>query len=162
PLPDGSQHRIAVIPSRLTDNKILMHLDPTYVQRLQLVGKAALVRAWLEGDWNAIEGAFFDEWDEKRHVVEPFVVPAGWMRLRSMDWGSASPFSVGWWAVAADDQHVGNGRVIPRGALVRYREWYGASEANKGLKLSAEEVGRGIRERERGDLITYGVLDPSA
>ena len=79
-----------------------------------------------------------------------------------MDWGSASPFSIGWWAVAADDHPLPGGRLIPRGALLRYREWYGASSANSGLKLSAEEVARGIKEREKGETIAYGVLDPSA
>ena len=28
-----------------------------------------------------------------------------------------------------------DGRILPRGALVRYREWYGASKPNVGLKL---------------------------
>ena len=63
---------------------------------------------------------------------------------------------------------------IPRGALVRYREWYGTG----GARLTAEEIAHGIIERElqtgeRRDLenattqydrpvIGYGVLDPSA
>jgi Phage terminase large subunit len=37
-LPDGSKHLVAVIPSRLTDNKILLNSDPGYVGRLHLVG----------------------------------------------------------------------------------------------------------------------------
>ena len=146
PLPDGSSHKVAVIPSRLADNKILMHLDPSYVQRLQLVGKAALVRAWLDGDWNAIEGAFFDEWDEKRHVVAPFAVPADWLRFRSMDWGSAAPFSVGWWAVAGDDYPLGDGRAHPArraGALPRM-VWRVRAEQR------AEADGRGGGARHQG------------
>jgi hypothetical protein len=160
-----------------------------------LVGKQALVRAWLEGDWNAIEGAFFDEFSEVRHVVAPFAVPADWLRYRSMDWGSARPFSVGWWAVAGDDFPLEGRRsssgvraasvlvqepevrrrlgrpasashVIPRGALIRYREWYGSAggegQSNVGLKLSAEEVARGIKKREKGEHIRFGVLDPAA
>lgn len=164
-LPDGSQHRMAVIPSRITDNKILLDGDPQYLSRLQLVGGKALVKAWLEGDWSAIEGAFFDEWSEARHVIPPFELPSHWMRFRSGDWGSAKPFSIGWWAVASDDErHPMTGLVIPRGAMVRYREWYGCvpGSANTGLKLTAEEVGAGITEREKGDTIQYGVLDPSA
>ena len=108
-------------------------------------------------------GAFFDCWDTKRHVIEPFEVPKDWMRFRSMDWGSASPFSVGWWALVQDDFAV-HGRVLPRGCMVRYREWYGMrrGEPNVGLKLHAEEVGKGILEREQGETISYGVLDPSA
>lgn len=161
-LPDGSTHRMGVIPSRITDNAILLKSDPGYVSRLQLVGSRELVRAWLEGDWSAIEGAFFPEWSEARHVVEPFQIPAAWARFRSMDWGSASPFSVGWWAVASDDVRMLGDRLIPRGALVRYREWYGASAANVGLKLTAEQIADGIAEREKGEKIAYGVLDPAA
>lgn len=91
-----------------------------------------------------------------------------------MDWGSASPFSIGWWAVASEDVQFPGGiagldgwgdrsaapRRIPRGALIRYREWYG-----EGNKLTAEEVAEGILKREapgEKELIRYGVLDPSA
>lgn len=161
-LPGGAQHRMAVIPSRITDNKLLLRADPGYVSRLQLVGSAELVRAWLEGDWSAVEGAFFNEWSEARHVVSPFSIPEPWLKFRSGDWGSAKPFSIGWWAVASDSYPVaGTGIVIPRGALVRYREWYGASRPDVGLKMTAEEVARGIMTRETGEDITYGVLDPA-
>src|SRR6478735_1261747 len=56
------------------------------------------------------------------------------------------------------------GVVLPRGCMVRYREWYGMrpGEPKVGLKLHAEEVGKGIAEREQGESIAYGVLDPSA
>lgn len=157
----GSSHKIAVIPSRITDNKIMLDNDPQYINRLHLVGSQELVRAWLDGDWSAIEGAFFGEWSEKRHVVEPFAIPSHWMRFRSMDWGSARPFSVGWWAVASDTHHTLCGKTIPRGAMVRYREWYGASAPNVGLKLTAEEVAKGILSKELGDITSNNVLDPA-
>ncbi len=148
------------IPSRVKDNK---YLGGDYVANLFQVGSDTLVRAWLEGDWSVIEGAFFDCWSGLKHVIEPFEVPADWLRFRSMDWGSAKPFSVGWWAVVQDDFPVGD-RVLPRGAMVRYREWYGMKpgHANVGLKLTAETVADGIKQREGREKITYGVLDPSA
>jgi hypothetical protein len=189
PFPKGpivfkrGSHRVAVIPSRITDNRILLSADPEYVNRLAMVGSPQLVRAWLEGDWSAVEGAFFTEWSEEKHVVAPFAVPTDWLRFRSADWGSFAPFSIGWWAVASDAYQIqsGNGklgdrllsrggaesdrsgsvsRTIPRGALVRYREWYG----QVGGKLTAEQVANGIVQRERLDRnkLTYGVLDPSA
>ena len=47
--------------------------------------------------------------------------------------------------------------------MVRYREWYGASKPNVGLNLFAEEVAKGIIQRERTDpKLGYAVLDPSA
>lgn len=147
------------IPSRVTDNAFL---GGQYVQQLRASGSETLVRAWLEGDWDAIEGAFFDCWSAKI-ILPPFKVPASWVRFRSGDWGSYSPFSFGWWAVAQDDHDVGHA-VIPRGALVRYREWYGSSDPGqaKGLKLTAEQVADGIIERELIDpRLAYGVIDPS-
>jgi hypothetical protein len=200
-LPDGTIHKYAVIPGRLADNKILNEADPGYKSRLYLVGSPQLVKAWLEGDWTAIEGAFFSEWSNEQHVIPPFAIPDHWLRFRSGDWGSYSPFSIGWWAVVGDNFRLGDGmgasdtggiqrelrdlrgisgnhvlggigsieggvtggdlrRILPRGALIRYREWYGTV----GGKLTAGEVGRGIATREKDDRakLTYGVLDPSA
>lgn len=189
-LSNGAVHKTAVIPSRIADNRVLMERDPGYVNRLHLVGSEQLVRAWLDGDWTAVEGAFFDCWREGLHVVAPFDVPKDWLRFRSADWGSASPGSIGWWAVAGDDYHIAVGqsgnearragrasrdqsaplgdaedrrRVIPRGALVRYREWYVASAPGRGLKLTADAWGDKIAELEKDDpKLTYAVLDPSA
>src|SRR6201985_3057482 len=165
------------IPSKLQDNR---YLGSEYVANLQMVGNAQLVRAWLEGDWSVIEGAFFPEFSEAKHVIAPFHISDSWLRFRSGDWGSARPFSIGWWAVVGDDfrirfenRGIGGERtkLLPRGALVRYREWYGASAPNVGLKLTAEEVAEGIVSRETDEprdittnrsAISYGVLDPAA
>jgi hypothetical protein len=152
------------IPSKVDNNSA--HIDvEDYKQRLRASGSKELVAAWLEGDWSVTLGAFFDCWDTKKHVVEPFEVPREWKRRRSMDWGSAVPFSVGWWAIVQDDYRLADGRVLPRGCLVCYREWYGMKpgQPNVGLKMYAEQVGAGIVAREKPDEeITYGVLDPSA
>ncbi len=160
------------IPSRVSDNH---YLDADYIQRLRASGSVELVKAWLEGDWSVIEGAFFDCWSNEKHVIRPFAIPEDWLRFRSMDWGSAKPFSVGWWAVVGDDTSTeissGLGCVLPRGAIVRYREWYGSDgKPNTGLKLTAEQVANGdatlgllgIKQREAGETISYGVLDPAA
>lgn len=154
------------IPSKVVDNK---YLGDDYVANLFQVGSENLVKAWLTGDWSVIEGAFFPEWSTDRHVIRPFQIPAGWLRFRSGDWGSAKPFSIGWWAVVGDDYPLAVGKVLPRGAMVRYREWYGASSPNVGLKLTAEAVADGIRELESEEprgidsepAIAYGVLDPA-
>jgi hypothetical protein len=148
------------IPSKVGDNKFL---GESYVQQLKASGSEQLVRAWLEGDWSVIDGAFFDCWSNEKHVIRPFTIPDDWMRFRSVDWGSAKPFSVGWWAICGDDHQLPDAGVVPRGALVRYREWYGRKGPNEGLKLTAEEVAQGILDRTpKGEKITYGVIDPAA
>lgn len=149
------------IPAKLADNPKLAESDPLYVARLRQSGSEQLVRAWLDGDWNVIEGAFFDKWSA-RNIVRPFAVPPRWTRLRSFDWGYAAPFSVGWWAVVSDPYDAGGEAPIPRGALVRYREWYGSNgRPNEGLRLDAEAVAAGILERENGEAIRLAVADPS-
>jgi hypothetical protein len=152
------------IPSKVQDNRFL---GEDYVARLRASGSKELVRAWLEGDWSVIEGAFFDCWG-LQHVLRPFPVPEDWLRFRSADWGSAKPFSVGWWAIVGDDFESGAGldgrpRILPRGALIRYKEWYGSNgQPNVGLKYTAEQVADGILERDGDDKLAYSVLDPSA
>lgn len=167
PIDDAvTKSRRMFIPARLRDNKILLNADPGYADRLRGLSSDAMVRAWLEGDWTVIEGAYFDCWRYDKHVLEPFEVPSEWARFRSMDWGSAKPFSVGWWAIVADDyctDKLSGSKLLPRGALVRYREWYGAAGLNVGLKLTAEVVAAGIVERERAakESLRYAVLDPA-
>jgi len=150
------------IPARLTDNPRLLHSDPGYVGRLYLAGSAALVKAWLEGDWNVIEGAFFDGWKSSRNVVRPFAVPPIWTRFCAFDWGYAAPFSAGWWAIATDRLVLPSGQVLPRGCMVRYREWYGSTgKPNEGLRLEAEAVARGVKARTGAEELAYRVADPS-
>ncbi len=155
------------IPSKVTDNP---SLGGNYVAQLQMSGGPAIVKAWLYGDWSIIDGAYFPEFSEHKHVIAPTTIPAHWLRFRSGDWGSFHPFSFGWWAVAGDDLKLPD-RIIPRGSLIRYREWYGSrtpEKPNEGVNLTAEEVAAGIVQRETSEpndlegktAIAYGVLDP--
>ncbi len=139
-------YRMQYIPSLVTDNP---YIGDDYL--FQLESKPiALRNALLYGDWNAFEGQVFAEWLNDpahytdrlwTHVVEPFAVPEHWPRYMSFDHGYSKPFSVGWWAVS------------PGGVAYRYREWYGCENgrANVGLKLTPQEIARGIWEREQSE-----------
>lgn len=152
-----TKHRIMFIPSRVQDNKIGLEKDPGYVDRLRGTGSAQLVRAWLEGDWNAVIGGYFPEFGPA-HIIQPYEIPAHFTRFRAIDWGSAKPFVVLWCALSD-----GSDRRFPPNALIVYREWYGGSAANVGLKLSSKEVAEGIKDREpRSEKISYTVIDPAA
>jgi len=63
------------------------------------------------------------------------------------------PFSFGWWSVVSDAFKTPDGLWLPRGCLIRFREWYGMQQGrpNVGLKLHAEMVGEGLAEREAKD-----------
>lgn len=157
------------IPARLADNPSMLKDDPDYEGRLSGLGSDALVRAMKDGDWNIIEGAFFDCWRDAKHVIKPFPIPADWTKFTSGDWGSAKPFSFGLWAIVTDDTIIDKELFLPRGALIRIKEWYGckkkpdgSSIPDTGLKLTAEEVGEGLVKLEYGNKIAYRVLDPAA
>jgi hypothetical protein len=153
--PDTGMLRV-FIPAKVTDNQILLARDPGYVDRLKGVGSPELVAAWLSGDWNAIVGSFFSEFSA-HHIRRPFAIPRDWLRFRAFDWGSARPFCCLWFAVSDGDVPS-----VPRGALICYRELYGASEPNVGLRLTVEEVAERIRYHEMADEpITYSVADPA-
>lgn len=161
------------IPSRLTENRYTN--TPEYIARLHQVGSEKLVRSWVLGDWSVVEGAFFDKWS-RQMILRPFTPPPEWSRFLSGDWGYAKPFSFGWWCVAGEDTRLetvdGAFAKIKRGALIRYREWYGAEEdaqgetiPNKGLRLEAEAVAEGVLKRmgdDTAEAFRGSVLDPSA
>jgi hypothetical protein len=150
------------IPAKVSDNQILMENDPGYVNRLKSSGSASLVKAWLDGDWDVVEGAFFDGWMSTAHVIRPLALPQSWTRFRALDWGFAKPFSVGWYAISDGELPQ-----FPKGAIIKYREWYGKKEPNVGIRLDAEDLGRGVLEREKDDPPAHnggrrlGVADPS-
>lgn len=161
-LPNGREHRYVYIPSKLSNNRILLSQDPDYASRLYLVGSVNLVRAWLQGDWNVIEGAYFPEFSGDLHIVRPRPLPDHWPRIRAGDWGSAKPFCYLWLAVSD-----GSLPEFPRGALIVYREWYGwGGKPNVGVKMDAEVMGRKIAEFDKVDLddgakLFDEVLDPA-
>lgn len=153
------------IPAKLSDNRLLMESNPHYAAQLQQAGSKQLVAAWLLGNWDIIDGAFFSEFDPIKHVL-----PASWLSrvpshsycFRAMDWGYARPFSVGWYVVS--DGTWG----LPRGALVKIQEWYGCTgKPNEGLRMDAPLVAEGVRDRdltlakEWGLRVRPGPADPS-
>lgn len=131
-LDDGSeeQRTRVFIPATLKDNP-----DEAFRRRyeIELQDKPAHIRrALLYGDWWVIAGAFFANEFTPAHVVEPFTVPSGWPRFRSMDWGYKSKGVVHWWAVNKD------------GDLLCYRELTFE-------RLDAVELGRKVREIEEAN-----------
>lgn len=164
------------IHGRLSENISLIAADPEYVHRLESVSDPMKRRAWLEGDWDITIGGMFDDlWRRNIHVMKPFRIPKGWRIDRSFDWGSAKPFSVGWWA-EADGSPLPDGRRLARGSIIRIAEWYGAERGidgkvipNTGLKISAKDIALGILKREKelqaglanGNQVRPGPADPS-
>jgi len=168
---DDSGMSSVFIPSSVNDNKILCENDPEYVSMLRSIKDPMLRRAWLEGDWDVVLGGYFsDVWNKFQHVVPYFRPPDHWPRVVGMDWGSSTPFSIGWYAISdgvTTISEYGN-KTFPRNALVRFYEWYGCpkGEANVGLKMTSTVVAQRIIDLEdRKKLLGMGgydrIADPS-
>ena len=143
------------IPAKLADNPHLTKDDPNYADRLRGLGTDSLVKAMLDGDWDIIAGQAFEKLSRSKNGLDPFEPPSEWQKFRSIDWGSSRPFSVGFWTVADGSTD------LPRGAIVRYDEWYGwTGKPNEGLRMEVGEVAEGILKRSEGKF-AYTVADPS-
>ena len=91
------------IPAKLDDNPTLLENDPDYEKRLSGLGSPDLVRAMRDGDWDIVAGAALELLDRERHIIRPFQIPHWWTRFTSLDWGTAAPFSHGWYCVVDED-----------------------------------------------------------
>lgn len=148
----------AVIHSDLRENKVLLHADPDYVQRILAAARnAEEKKAWLYGDWDVVAGGLIDDvWLRGEYAVVPTFtaaqIPAGWRIDRAYDHGQSAPFVVGWWAESNGEAIEIDGRRYGsvRGDLFLIREWYGWSGTpNVGLRLTSTKIAEGILERER-------------
>lgn len=150
-LPNGKEHKYIYIPSKVNDNRVLLAKNPDYINNLYLVGSEQLVKAWLEGDWSIIEGAYFPEFSIPKHVIKPFEIPKHWKsRVLGYDHGHHSNFYASWYAVSTGKDDKGkefkleDGRHVPKGCVVFYREYFGkqtpiADIASEILRLQGDE-----------------------
>lgn len=151
PVDQGGMLRV-YIPSKLTDNKVMMATDPNYVDRVRGMGDEKLVQAMIDGDWEILSGGkFSDVWDPSRHVIEPFAIPWGWRIDRGYDYGSSAPAACLWFAESNGETFFDSkGREcwVPPGTIFQIDELYFADEAHNGLKLPASKQGRRIHKHE--------------
>lgn len=129
------------IPASVWDNPYLTQ-DASYISMLASLPETKR-KQFLYGDWDVVEDGAFPEFDRHTHVVEPFEVPSGWTKIRAADFGFSSPSAILWGAIDYDDN------------IWIYRELYVS-------KMTADQLGRMIREVESGDGRIYdAVLDSS-
>lgn len=147
----GNVHYRIFIPSKLTDNKILMENDPDYIDQLAATADPVMRRALLEGDWDIVAGNAFPEFRREIHVIGRRPLPEGVRVWIACDWGSFRPFCV-LWAYMTND-----------GQMVIFHELYGKGEKpNRGNDMPASEVKKLIeRVNESYDIRpSEGWLDP--
>lgn len=151
PEDEGAMRR-EFIPARIDDNIVLMRNDPSYKARLKGMGSSDEVRAMLEGDWEILSsGGIADLWRAKYHVIQPFKIPHTWRIDRGYDYGSSSPAAGVWFAESDGSEFVdakGHECWVPAGTLFIIGEVYLANKRLEGLRLTADEQGRRLKQYE--------------
>lgn len=152
----------ASLPPRLAihgtiyENLILLHADPAYIDKIRAAASnPSELAAWIDGSWDIVAGGMFDDlYDSRVHIVPsiPFpLIPKRWKLDRAFDWGSSKPFAVGWFAESNGEPFTYQGKTYGavRGDTYMISEWYGWNgQRNEGLRMLAENVGKGILDRE--------------
>ena len=90
------------IPALVFDNEALMKNDPDYVHRLKAEPNEVIRRAYLEGNWDVMAGAYFSELRREIHFIKSFSIPKHWFKFGSYDFGFNHPAAFGWFACDGD------------------------------------------------------------
>lgn len=153
------------IPALPKDNVIGIKNDPSYIDRLYGLGSPDLVKAMLEGNWDIVAGAAFENLSRDTHMIRPFDIPEYWTKWTSLDWGSSKPYAVGWFTVC-EEQLIIKARdgypekLIGKGSIIMYRELYGWNgNPDEGCREESWEVAKKIAEIEDGEIISYRIAD---
>lgn len=117
------------------------HMNDGYTNNLKMLPEH-MRRAHLEGDWDALEGQYFEEFRKDKHVVAPFKIPEWWRKWRSLDFGYNDPCCV-LWHTLSDDKRV-----------YTYREMYVKQ------KTWGELVKEIKRHSPKSEKILYTVASP--
>lgn len=147
PRNDGGMTRI-YIPSKLSDNKVLVETDPTYADRILGLSDERLAQAMLDGDWDLLaSGGFADLWQAQHIVWKPFKIPQTWKIDRGYDYGSSAPAAALWFAESDGESFLdadGVTRWVPKGSIFIIKECYLANSQQEGLRLPADEQAKRI------------------
>lgn len=162
PEDEGSMLR-EYIPSRLSDNKILIENDPDYALRLKGMGSSDTVRAMLEGDWNLLNhGGLSDLWRPSYHVVKPFDIPHTWKISHGYDYGSSNPAAYLIFAESDGEEFIdGEGQTawVPKDSTFIIGEVYFANKRHEGLRMTPTDQAKKILAYQREEDL-YGRIDP--
>ncbi len=170
------------IPSRVTDNKKFLEIDPTYAARLyaDYAHDENMRRALLEGDWTALSGNYFTNWRPNgpmlsemaefpwaRHVIEPVHLAPSWPKWIGVDWGYKH-HSVAVWACQAPNKQVHVYRELLRSqmgpqefgvdiALASLKDVDGLEDGAMTVWLSPDAFAQRQDDRTVADMMAAGI-----
>lgn len=98
---------------------------------------------FLFGRWSQAEGAVYESYDPRVHLIDRFEIPKEWRRIRAIDFGYTNPFVCLWIAVDGD------------GRAYVYRQLYHT-------KRIVEDHAKQIVRLSEGEVISATIADHDA
>ena len=135
---DPASDQVAFIRSLPTDNP---HNAEAYLIELRSLPEK-LRKAYYEGSWTVFAGQYFSEWDEFKHVCEPFTIPPTWKKIRAYDHGRDHPAVCLWIAIDYDG-----------------RAWVYRELSVRGMNV--DQIASEIVRLSHGEEYDYSVADPA-
>ena len=118
----------------------------------------------IKGLWVAAEGLVYELFDRAVHVVKPFTPPAGWLRVRAVDFGFTNPFVCLFGAVDYDgrlyvyDEHYQAGTLIKDHAAAIHKRGAAAwTVADHDAQERAELAECGVPTRAADKDVSLGI-----
>ena len=106
------------IKATVDDNPWLLEKSPLYLQQLANLPDD-LRAAHRYGDWNALSGAYFSNFNRNSHTMKRFKIPSTWPLYRSFDYG-LDCMAVIWWAVDEDGRCWAYREVEEKGLVIQF------------------------------------------
>jgi len=106
------------IKATVDDNPWLLEKSPMYLQQLASLPDD-LRAAHRYGDWNALSGAYFSNFNRNSHTMSRFKIPYSWPLYRSFDYG-LDCMAVIWWAVDEDGRCWAYREVEEKGLVIQH------------------------------------------
>jgi hypothetical protein len=106
-------------PSTYRDNPFIDHKEYKAQLTASCPYDPELLRAWLDGDWTVLRGAFFGPvLSESRNAADPWdYIPRGWDFFLAHDYGSSAP-SVTYVVAESPGEKGPDGRFYPKDSLI--------------------------------------------
>lgn len=137
-----------VMASTLENKK---NLPEDYIRGL-LSQPKSFVKRFVEGSFDTFSGQIYDEFKKDIHVIQPFIIPPTWEKMRAIDHGQSGEHATGCLWAATD--YMGN--------IFIYQEY---KKYNDIVSNHAKMIKQMSKTRQDGQIIddhyTYTVIDPS-
>jgi hypothetical protein len=141
-LEDGHTVTRVFIPAKVDDHPSEKFRED-YSRKLAAISDPQLRKALRDGDWNVFAGQVFTEWRTNLHTIEPFQIPAHWVKWFSYDHGYNTQAAGSWFT--KDPQ---------TGRTFKYRELYVS-------QVGVKDIAQQIKMYEGGENITFRLADPA-